>query len=93
METNPIDVVSSFPVPMGASGTSTMSVGRALDPQATPWLRTATSVSRHDISGAHRLAAIESGRSIHWQSVVREASNYLLGFKLPFIVFSSAHIQ
>ena len=65
VDTNPITVVSSVPVPMGASGTSTIAVSRGLDPQAAPWLGTAISASRHDDTGAHGPAITESARSVH----------------------------
>ena len=87
VDTNPIAVVSSVPVPMGASGTSAMPVSRALDPPAAPWLGTATSASRHDVSGAPGPAITESGRSVHWPSVLSG------GFKPPLTVLSSAHTQ
>ena len=63
MDTNSIAVVCSVPVPMGASGTSAMPVSQGLDPQASPWLETATPAPKHD--GAHGSAIIEHGRSIH----------------------------
>ena len=64
-----------------------MLVCQVLDPQATPWLGTATSASRHDVSGARGPAVPESGRSIHWPSVLAG------GFKPPSMVLSSAHTK
>ena len=87
VDTNPITVVSSVPTPMGALGTSAMSVGQVLDPQATPWLGTPTFAPRHDVSGAHGPAITESGQSVHWPSMLAG------GFKPPLTVLSSAHTQ
>ena len=86
VDTDPVAVVCSVPVPVGASGTSAMPVSRALDPEATPWLETATSAPRHDVSGVHGPAITEHGRSVHWPSVLAG------GFK-PLTVLSSAHTQ
>ena len=87
VDTNPVAVVCSVPVPVGASGTSAMPVSRVLDPEATPWLETATSAPRHDVSGAHGPAITEHGRSVHWPSALAG------GFKPPLTVLSSAHTQ
>ena len=87
VDTNPVAVVCSVPVPVGASGTSAMPVSRVLDPEATPWLETATSAPRHDVSGAHGPAITEHGRSVHWPSVLAG------GFKPPLTVLGSAHTQ
>ena len=76
MDTNPIIVVSSVPVPMGPSGTNAMLVSQVLDPQATPWLGTPTSASRHDVSGAHGPAITESGDLFIGRRCWQRASNH-----------------
>ena len=47
-----------------------MSVGQALNPQATPWLVNAATSSRHDVLGAHVSANTKFGRFVYWPSVL-----------------------